>query len=125
MDIVEMLKTIDFVSDKWVLIIPGAMMFLDFATGFLNAWANHSIKSGKMRIGLVKKLSELIVIVAVELLVHGTNIPRAFLTCTSAYIIIMEFISIVENAGAAGFKIPKFVLEKFHIFNGGDTDDRD
>lgn len=123
MDIVEALKAIDFVSNKWILIIPSAMMLLDFATGILNAWAKHSIKSGKMRNGLVKKLSELIVIVAVELLVHGTNIPKTFLTCTSAYIIFMEFISIIENTGAAGFKIPKFILDKFHIFNGGESND--
>lgn len=123
MEVLEMLKSVDFTSNKWVLIIPGVMMFLDVATGLVKAWAQRNVISSKMRIGLAKKFFEVAIIVAVEFLVHGTNIPYAFLTCTSSFVIAMEFISIVENAGECGLKLPAFIIDKLHIFKEVDKND--
>lgn len=121
MDFIKFVESVDFVSNKWVLIVPCVMMMLDFITGFAKAWANNNIKSAKMRVGFVKKLGELIVIIAVELLVHGTNIPRSLLNFTSAWVVLMEFISIIENTSAMGFKIPSYVMDKLHISKGGEN----
>lgn len=115
MNIIEFLMHIEFNSPKWVLIVPSIMMFLDFMTGFVNAWAQHNIKSGKMRSGLAKKLGELAIIGAVEIIVATTNTPRVVLTFTASWTILMEFISIVENTSHSGFKIPKWVAEKLNM----------
>lgn len=116
MEVYKILQNLDFTSNKWILIIPGVFMLIDFATGFLNAWAKHNIKSAKMRTGLAKKFCEIAIIVCVEFMVHGMNIPKQVLTFTSGYIIFMELISIIENAGASGFKIPVKVKNKFDVF---------
>lgn len=106
MNILEFMKEFDFISNKWILIIPGVFMLLDFVTGFFNAWAKREIKSSKMRIGLAKKFSEVAIIVCVEFMVHGMNVPKTALTTTSGYVILMEFVSIIENAKLIGFNFP-------------------
>lgn len=116
MDVYKILQTLDFTSNKWVFIIPSVFMFLDFATGFINAWAKHNIKSAKMRTGLAKKFCEAAIIVCVAFMVEGMNIPKQVLTFTSGYVLLMEFISIIENAGSIGFKIPVKIKNKFDAF---------
>ena len=106
MDVIEFMNEFDFISNKWILIIPGVFMLLDFATGFFNAWAKREIKSSKMRSGLAKKFSEVAIIVCVEFMVHGMNVPKTVLNATSGYVILMEFVSIIENAKLIGFNFP-------------------
>lgn len=106
---------IKFNSPAWVIVVPSIMMFFDFLTGFVNAWAKHNIKSAKMRSGLAKKVGELAIIGALEIIVYTTNTPRPVLTFTASWVILMEFISIVENTSNSGFKIPKWIAEKLNL----------
>lgn len=115
MNIVEYLSHVEFTSPKWVLVVPSILMLFDFLTGFVNAWAQHNIKSAKMRSGLAKKIGELAIIGAVEIIVYTTNTPRPALTFTASWVILMEFISIVENTSHSGFKIPKWIAEKLNL----------
>lgn len=91
----------------WALVIAGVLMVLDIVSGLVKAFANRRYDSAKMRVGLVHKFTELVIIalsfvleVACE---HIAGLPfsgvTVVLTCT--YVILMEVGSVMENLIAA------------------------
>lgn len=91
----------------WALAIVCVVMVLDIVAGLVKAFANHKYDSTKMRVGLVHKFTELVIValsfvleVACE---HIAGLPFSGVTVvlTCAYIIIMEVGSIMENLIAA------------------------
>lgn len=87
----------------WALAIAGVLMVMDIVSGLVKAFANRQYDSSKMRVGLVHKFTELVIIalsfvleVACE---HIAGLPfsgvTVVLTCT--YVILMEVGSIMEN----------------------------
>lgn len=99
-----------------MMIIVLAMALIDWATGFFKAYVKGIVSSNAMRIGGVKKLSELFVMLASivlevglsilcqyypdpnELLVTVTNLLGFSVALTVfLYLVVMEFISILEN----------------------------
>lgn len=106
MDVQEFLKEIHFLNDLWMLAVPSVLMVLDFATGFLNAWARREVKSSKMRTGLAKKLGELAALVATKICVTGMMLPGEIMTGVTLYIVFMELVSICENLSLMGIRIP-------------------
>lgn len=106
------LNELHFVNWIWALIVPCALMAIDFATGFLNAWARHEVQSSKMRTGLAKKLGEIAALIAVNLCTVGMELPRSILTGVAIYIVAMELLSITENLALLGVPIPKRATDK-------------
>ena len=84
-------------------------MAVDIATGFINAWAKHDIKSSIMRQGLARKFGELVIIGIAQLFLYAVGLPKGIASGVSFYIGIMELISIMENLDELGVPIPKFV----------------
>lgn len=88
---------------EWALAIVGAVMIIDVVSGLVKAFAKKCYDSAKMRIGLVHKFTELVIVAlafVIELACeHIAGLPfsgvTVVLTCT--YIIIMEVGSIMEN----------------------------
>ena len=101
-----------FTGALWVLAVPCVLMAIDFATGFLNAWARREVQSAKMRAGLAKKLGEIAALVATKLCVTGMALPRELMTGVSLYIVLMELVSITENLALLGVPVPKKAREK-------------
>ena len=101
-----------FTDGLWALAVPCVLMALDFATGFLNAWARREVQSAKMRAGLAKKLGEIAALVATKLCVTGMALPRELMTGVSLYIVLMELVSITENLALLGIPVPKRVQQK-------------
>ena len=101
-----------FVTGLWALAVPCVLMALDFATGFLNAWARREVQSAKMRAGLAKKLGEIAALVATKLCVTGMALPPELMTGVSLYIVLMELVSITENLALLGIPVPKRVRQK-------------
>lgn len=91
----------------WALAIAGVLMVLDVVSGLVKAFANKKYDSGKMRVGLVHKFTELVIIALAYVLEiaceHIAGLPfsgvTVVLTCT--YIVLMEVGSIMENLVAA------------------------
>lgn len=91
------------VSENWYFfVLPFLFNILDFLTGFIAAAENKEISSSKMREGLFHKLSFLFALVLAALLQYsssfldlGFDIPT--LGTVSAFIILTECVSIVEN----------------------------
>ena len=103
---------VQFADGLWALIVPCVLMALDFATGFLNAWARKEVQSAKMRSGLAKKLGEIAALVATKLCVLGMALPDELMTGVSVYIVAMELVSITENLALLGVPVPKRVCQK-------------
>lgn len=126
----SVLEKIHFANELWVFIIPTVLMAVDIITGSTYAWVKHDFKSFKMRQGLAKKCGEILILFMGELFSIGLGLPGYILKGISAYIIIMELISIFENFDKLGVPIPKFIrkaLSDAHkkIEEGGEKNDPD
>ena len=109
MDIVTFLNNFQFRNELWILILPVSLMAIDFITGLLYAWSTNTFKSKKMRSGLTKKVGEIAILVIGELFSYGMRITPIIMDGISAYIIFMEFMSIMENLKKMGVPIPGFI----------------
>lgn len=105
----NVINYLHFTQDLWVVLVPLILMAVDIATGFINAWAKHDIKSSIMRQGLARKFGELVIIGIAQLFLYAVGLPRGIASAVSLYIGIMEMISICENLDKLGVPIPKFV----------------
>ena len=109
MDIVTFLNNFRVRNELWILILPVSLMAIDFITGLLYAWSTNTFKSKKMRSGLTKKVGEIAILVIGELFSYGMRIQPIIMDGISAYIIFMEFMSIMENLKKMGVPIPGFI----------------
>lgn len=109
MEIVTFLSNFKFTNEFWMLILPFAMMVIDYFTGTAYAWSSNTFKSKKMRSGLTKKVGEISILVIGELFSYGLRIPGWIMGAISAYIIFMEFMSVMENLKKMGVPIPGFI----------------
>lgn len=108
--IIEILKTLNFTNFVWVYALPMSLMGLDVMTGFVNAYFKEkNFQSSIMRKGLTKKIGEIAIILTAIVVSYGLDIPLYLLKGISLYIIVMEMLSIFENADKMGVPIPGFV----------------
>lgn len=108
-EITEVLNGLKFTNNFWLVMMPTILMVLDVATGFVNAWSKHEIKSSIMRQGLARKFGELTVIGIGQLFFFGLGLPKYCVGFVSFYIVLMELVSIAENLDKLGVPIPKFI----------------
>ena len=122
----EFLNDIHFVNNLWMLAVPCVLMVIDFATGFLNAWARREVQSAKMRTGFAKKIGEIAALISAEICTEGMALPPAIMTGMSLYIVAMELVSITENLALIGVPAPKYWKDKLrqvHKYYVPDKDD--
>lgn len=123
------------------LIIPIAVllaaMIADYISGMAKAWTSAQLSSRVGIIGIVKKLSYLLIVCA------GMGVDWVIATASSAagidlgvtyfvgllviiWLVINELLSIVENVAAMGVNVPGFLLKliarlKSHVEEKDDT----
>ena len=90
-------------------------MCVDYLTGFLKAYKKKKIISSKMRDGLIKKFGEMMMIIVSVILQYLVGIPVYISVSISAYIVIMELISISENLGEIGVPIPNWLTNRLKV----------
>ena len=112
MDWQQLMETIHFKSEMWVVLLPCFLMVADIITGFTNAWAKKEVKSEIMRTGLAKKIGELFAILIVEVFSAAMELPQHIVIAVSLYVCFMEFISNVENIKKLGMPIPGQIDEQ-------------
>lgn len=105
-DFMHMIQGFEFRNTFWYLILPMILMGIDIATGFINAWIRREISSSKLRSGLGKKVGEVSVLVIGELFTYTLRLPKDTMKFFTAYIILMEIISIIENLDKLGVPMP-------------------
>lgn len=104
-----MVQGFEFRNEFWCLILPIVLMGVDILTGFINAWAKKEIQSKKLRVGLSKKVGEISILVIGEFISYALRVPPEIMKFLSLYIVLMEFISILENLDKMGIPIPAFI----------------
>lgn len=107
------IKDLHLKGVEWMFIIPIFLMVADVITGYVASWKNHTIKSQKMRDGLVKKVGELVCITFGFVMFWATDI-MAFITSIGAYISFMELVSIFENLDKMDVKVPGFISKRIN-----------
>ena len=110
MEMIEIIKIVEklhYVNFGWAFLLPVILMAIDIITGFANAWASKEVQSSKMRNGIVKKVGEMMLIVAVGVVCYAVMLPVEILYCVSFYIAFMEGVSVLENLDLVGVPIPK------------------
>ena len=88
----------------WAIVACLVMMVFDIITGFMAAWKNKDIQSTKMREGLFRKGTLILLIILAWLcelfVMHvpdlGITVPLVIPSCV--IIFAMELVSITENA---------------------------
>lgn len=128
MELEDIYRRILSAENYRVLIVPFALMVIDFCTGLFHAWATGHLKSYKMREGLNKKVAEISIIIIGLLFTWAFNIPYYIISCLIIYVILMELLSICENLDKMGVPIPNFIRKALHdaehkIQNGSKGDD--
>ena len=110
----EVLQEIHFTAPYWVLVLPLVGAGTDIITGWIQATVNGTWNSTKMRKGLYRKAGEILIVIVAYVVQVAVVLPVRLADVTSAYICIMEALSILENLDQAGINIPwvKKWLEK-------------
>ena len=100
-------------------------MTLDYMTGLMIGWQTKTLSSSIGFKGLMKKAAMLFaVIVAVQLDSIFGNDTKFMRYAMIMYLIGLEGVSLIENFGHLGFKVPKQVSDAFAQLkndNGPDT----
>jgi toxin secretion/phage lysis holin len=102
------------------LLVLLAVMVLDYISGISAAWVNHQLSSRIGLIGIVKKVSYLLIVfvgMALDYLIFllgqkfGVQINDSYFVglLVIIWLIINECISILENADEMGLPVPGFV----------------
>lgn len=87
----------------WLAVIL-MLMAVDMITGFIQAYVNHDLKSGKMGTGLLKKFALLAVLVAVVPLTIVLPEVISVSVIIGVYVLetLNELVSVVENLNKMG-----------------------
>lgn len=116
--------------------LAGAIVLLDFISGFAKAVYTHSVASSKMRDGLFHKFAYVLIVALCILLDYaqakgniGTHVPLTLIAC--GYIVITDIVSFVENVCVfnpqiANMRIVKVILsvvDYIKTYLGLQTDD--
>ncbi len=106
------LKDLTFTHRYWIILLPLILIGADIITGWIQASVNGTWDSTKMRKGLYRKTGELLTILVAYAIQEAVTLSIDITACISAYVIIMELLSIIENLDQAGIPVPTFVRSK-------------
>ena len=98
MEIQSLVQNVQFINKWAALWAPMLLIALDFATGYIGAWLRGERSSAKMREGGGHKFAELACIFAALIVDCSLVLDVKFVYIVSAYIMLMELVSIYENA---------------------------
>ena len=94
------------------------IMTLDYITGIMSAYYRKELSSKIGFKGILKKVFYLIIVmlsVIIDKLMGESNIVRTFVIY---YFVANDGLSILENAGELGIKLPKKLLEALEQLKG-------
>lgn len=83
---------------------------LDYLTGVMSAFKTKTVSSSEGYLGLIKKASIFVIIILAAQLDKMTgNTIQLFRNCTAFFFIANDALSILENVGEIGVKLPVFL----------------
>lgn len=108
----DTLQNISYTHRFWVFLLPLVLMATDIVTGWIQASVNGTWDSTKMRKGLFRKSGELMIIVVACVIYEAIALPVDVPVFISAYIVIMEVLSVLENLDQAGVPVPAWLTHR-------------
>lgn len=108
----DTLQKISYTHRFWVFLLPLVLMAADIATGWIQASVNGTWDSAKMRKGLFRKSGELMIIVVACVIYEAIKLPVDVPVFISAYVVIMEILSVLENLDQAGVPVPAWLTHR-------------
>ena len=123
MDTIAFIMKFKFQNEVWMIVIPVVMMGMDYLSGTIYALSSQTFRSRKMRAGLTKKIGELMILILGEVFSYGLSIPAWIMSGISAYIIFMEFMSVMENFKKMGVPIPGFISKALRTVDAAIKED--
>ena len=84
-------------------------MIIDFTLGVMVSFVKKKTESKKAFIGLIKKTAMILMVIAAVQLDFATESGTFMRNAMILFLIGMEGISMVENLGKLGIKVPKFL----------------
>ncbi len=108
----EIIDELHYSHTYWIFLLPLVLIASDVVSGWIQATINSTWDSTKMRKGLFRKGGEMLVIVIAW--VVGIAIPMDINIAVffSAYIVLMELVSVIENLDLAGIPMPVWVIKR-------------
>ena len=106
------MEQIHYTSMLWTFLLPAVAAAADILTGLIQAGINNCYNSSVMRKGLYRKLGELTCVILAYVVSVAISLPINITAFVSVYIVVMEFISVLENLSAAGVPFPVWILRK-------------
>lgn len=98
-------------------------MFIDYALGLMVSLVFKKTESKKMFIGLIKKTAMGLMVIAAVQLDSATESGNFMRNAMILFLLGMEGISMIENLGKLGIKVPKFLANAFTQLQN-DNDDK-
>ncbi len=103
----------------WLLLVT----VLDIASGLTAAWRGGAIDSRIAWRGMTRKVYQILLVVVAQIIevVYRELVgppPVDFSNWCAAFFIIVEAISVMENAGRAGAPIPPWLRDALALLNG-------
>lgn len=101
-------------------------MIIDYALGLMVGFTHKNIESKKAFKGLFKKVAMILMVIAAVQLDLATDSGNFMRNAMILFLIGMEGISMIENLGKLGIKVPKFLsnaLVQLQMDNDNKKDD--
>ena len=102
---------------SWLIVFYASIKTIDMLSGALKALKRKKYRSRKMRDGLIRWVAELIAITFVLILDMFLGFKYALIGVTVSLFIYKDTVSIVENLGECGIKLPNLISEKLEVLN--------
>lgn len=112
------MNKINFSSLGWSFLLPLILIALDCVSGFLNALNKKALNPTKMREGLYKKLTEILLLIVAAVITKGTTLTPLVYNGVAIYICFTEVTSTLNTISSSGIPVPKFLKD---LFRGGDV----
>ena len=100
-------------------------MAIDYILGIMVAFVVKNVDSRKALIGLFKKLAMILMVIAAVQLDLATESGNFMRNAMILFLIGMEGISMIENLGKLGMKVPKFLTNAFRQLQIDNDDKKD
>ncbi|MFJ7842026.1 holin family protein [Lysinibacillus sphaericus] len=100
-------------------------MAIDYILGVMVAFVVKNVDSRKALIGLFKKVAMILMVVAAVQLDLATESGNFMRNAMILFLIGMEGISMIENLGKLGLKVPKFLTNAFKQLQIDNDDKKD
>ena len=108
----ELTEEIHYSHDYWIFLLPLVLIASDVVSGWIQATINSTWDSTKMRKGLFRKGGEMLVVVIAWIVGIAVPMDINIAVFFSAYIVLMELVSVIENLDLAGIPMPVWIIKR-------------